>query len=150
MRYELMFDALAAGDFDLARNCSENLCLDEDSATLGLGIKALIDGMPTMATECFADCASSQKQFTGMSQFVNAIVASDLVRAQAAVAQMADDHKRRLRRGIFKMRREYHLFIWGIGLLNFARGVYSLDVQGDGPAMPNDLLVPPGSAQEIL
>ena len=45
-------------------------------------------------------------------------------------------------RGLFSLRLDRHLYVWGVGLINLARGLYGLDVHGHEPIMPEALLMP--------
>lgn len=64
--------------------------------------------------------------------------------AIALVARMADDHKRRLKRGLLRLMADELLFFWAVGLINIARVRYGMNIPGHEPIIPEALLLPVG------
>ena len=111
----------------------------------GTAIKAAVQVEPgalAVALLVMAKTAEKEKMLVGILQFLTAVDNRDTAAAEAAVLQMAEDHKKRMKRGVFLYELDQHLYVWGVGLINLARGLYGMDVHGHEPIMPDALLMP--------
>ncbi len=147
-----VYDALAAGELDLARRLSAYLgrWTEYDSLyelksihAFGHMLKAFVDG--ASEDECRAATAASlrtmAKDFDGYPMVLNALLDRDLDAAQKGAAQILAGHKRACKgKGDFAGTDDELLCVWGIGLANLCRW-RGLAVEIDDPLIPAELLV---------
>jgi hypothetical protein len=150
--FRSVFDALAAGDFELAQRLSAHVGrwkeLDatlelKSVASFGYMLKAFVDGAGD--AECrealSASLRTMAKNFSGYKTVLNALLDHNLDAAQKGFIELIAGHKRESKgTGEFANVEEELISVWGVGLANLCcwRG---LPVEIDDPLIPAELLV---------
>lgn len=153
LRYQSVFDALAAGDFGLAGQLASVMGgrpeLDRDihsfDCAMGYALRAVVlndreqmqDRIGRLVTELGKKGNGS---FHGYGVVYQAILGGDLQMANSGLAEVVEGHKKASRNGVFAGTEDEVLCVWGIGLANLCRR-NGLPVQGIPPLLPDELLV---------
>lgn len=155
LAYKELLDALAAGDFPLARDLAEEMggrdALEQEhdhpfDYALGYALKAavLADGDQLQASiDAFEQqCAAPENaNFVPYATLLSAIASADTIAANAALADLVKAHAKESKgQGVFKDSEDEVLCVWGIGLTNLARH-RGMPVEPVPPLIPGDLLV---------
>lgn len=152
-----LFNTLAAGDFGLARELASVMggrdAIEKEydhpfDYAFGYTLKwFVLQNRPEMEhwTNRFRAVCQQQAPggFAGYVELFEAIRAGSRRQAAEAVPALIQGHEKMSKgRGIFALTDDKHLCVWGIGMLNMARGLYGLDVSGAPPLIPEELLCP--------
>lgn len=151
--FHQVYDALAAGDFALARELSEHMGSSEawekkmchpHVLAFGYCLKAFVEDSGDNEKRYRVEELRKKhfnSHFDGYVMMFDAILAKDSELGNAAALEIAKGHKKESKgRGQFALREDKFLSIWGIGMINLARS-YGLDIEIDDPLIPADLLV---------
>jgi len=153
--YKDLLTALAAGELNLAsalatiiggRDKLEKYHDHPFDDTFGYTLKwFVLKNGPEMDhwLELFRDVCRTKAPggFAGYVELFEAIRHGSREEAAAALPALIRGHERMSKRGIFALTADKHLCVWGLGLVNLARGMYGLDVPAAPPLIPADLLV---------
>ncbi|HLN30640.1 MAG TPA: hypothetical protein VK395_23065, partial [Gemmataceae bacterium] len=156
LTYKDLFDALAAGDMELARSLAQHMGGRDElekkhdhpfDRALGYTLRAFVLNQPQEMTKCAADFSIICKEadnadFQGYAHVFNAILTKNVAMANEGLQQILQGHKHQSKRGgVFKDTVDEILCVWGVGIANLARSD-DLFVQGLPPLIPPDLLIP--------
>jgi len=156
LAYQDLFNALAAGEFELAgelaavmggRDAIEKEFDHPFDYAFGYTLKwFVLKNRPEMVhwTKRFRDVCQKKAPggFAGYVELFEAILADSNRQAAEAMPLLIKGHEKMSKgRGIFALTNDKYLCIWGIGMVNLARGVYGLDVSAAPPLIPAELLV---------
>lgn len=155
LSYKELFDALAAGDIDLARQLAgkmggrDNIESEYDhpfDRVFGYTLKSFTlddaNAEQQWLTEFKTFCADPDNaDFRGYCDVFEGIQEKDLSKAQEGLGAIAQGHKNQCKAGgVFKDSEDELLSVWGVGVANLAR-VAGLPVESPGPLIPADLLI---------
>ena len=163
--YKNLFDALAVGDFDLAKEFASLMGGRDEiekrndhpfDYAFGYTLKAFVlnnrHDMERYGREFSEVCSGGGNyDFAGYAEMFHAILDNNSVAANQAVKSIVKGHIKQTKgRGVFKYTDDEHLCIWGIGIVNLARS-FGLDVSASLPWIPSDLLglIGPGLEREM-
>ena len=155
LSYKSLFDALAAGNFDIATKLAQ--CMGGRAAIekehdhpfdycLGYTLKAFTERNPEAmahwASEFSAVCREPDNtDFTGYSKVFDGVLTHDEKAVQEGLASIPKGHKNQSKRGgVFKDLVDETLCVWGVGIANLARRD-RIAVEGVPPLIPAELLV---------
>jgi hypothetical protein len=156
LSYKALFNALAAGDIELARGLAGKMggreTIEDEydhpfDRALGYTLKSFVLGDASAARSWLAELATlcSDRQnadFRGYYDVFFGIQAKDLGKAQIALATIAQGHRNQCKAGgVFKDSEDELLSVWGLGVANLAR-ISGLSVESPDPLIPADLLLP--------
>lgn len=153
--YKALFDALAAGRPQLAESLASHMGGRAEiekyhdhpfDLSLGYTLRAFAlqerQEMGSRAAE-FSDICQKRgnRDFLGYAQLFDAIAGGSAKGAEDALVVLVEGHKRQAKgRGVFANSVDRALSVWGVGMVNLARG-HGLSVNGAPPLIPDDLLV---------
>lgn len=155
LTYKALFNALAAGDMDLAKSLASHMggrdAIEKEhdhpfDYTLGYALKWFVlddrGEMQRWAREFGTTCQQKDNaDFQGYAQVFDAILAADTAMANEGLKALVEGHKRQSKgTGVFKDSADEVLCVWGLGMANLARW-RGLAVQAVPPLIPEDLLL---------
>jgi len=155
LSYKALFNALAAGEFDLARELATLMGGREEiekefdhpfDYNLGYALKSFVlndrSQMEKWSSEFSKICDKKENSdFRGYALIFEAILIEDVEKANEALIAIEKGHKKQSKgRGVFKNSEDEVLCVWGIGIANLCRS-YGLNVSAIPPLIPDDLLV---------
>lgn len=155
IRYKNLFDALAVGDLELAKEFAALMGGRDEiekrndhpfDYAFGYTLKAFVlnnrSDMERYCEEFSEVCRGDGNfDFSGYAQMFRAILDNDGAAANKAVASIIKGHIKQTKgRGVFKYTDDERLCIWGIGIVNLAR-FYGLEVSASPPWIPAELLI---------
>lgn len=153
--YEQLFDALAAGNFELARELAgciggrPELEREHDHPfvhAMGYALKAFVladrEEMPVRQAALAQACRRrGYRNFAPYSDVFDAIVRHDVAAANAAIPRLVEAHQEESTGdGFFSLADDACLCVWGIGLVNLCR-MHRLRVVGLPPLIPHELIM---------
>ena len=150
--YKDVLNALAAGDFNVARKLSARIvempvsndvhAFDE---AFGKAICALVstqDDMAVRVSSLLVLCRSIEPDFVAYAEFFHAIQNKDTGNANDALVKVVDGHKRQSKGdGVFSSTEDEAISVWGIGVANLARHLGVEVTSPDETLIPSVLLV---------
>jgi len=154
--YKDVFNALAAGDMELARSLAQHMGGRDElekkhdhpfDRAMGYTLRAFVldqpEEMGRRAAEFSVICKDAENaDFRGYSHVFGAILAKNVEMADQGLQEIVQGHKKQSKRGgVFKDTPDELLCVWGVGMANLARS-RQLAVQGVSPLIPPDLLIP--------
>ena len=151
--YKSLFDALAAGDYELSEELATVMCGREEienehdhpfDRALCYALKALVLNSDDQEEkiEKFKSVAGepNNTDFLGYAEAFEAIKDKDAELFVSALQRLLLGHKKQCKEGgIFKDSEDEILCIWGIGLVNLAKS-RGLDIKIDDPLIPASLV----------
>lgn len=155
LSYKALFNALAVGEFDLAKELAtlmggrEEIEKEYDHPfdyKLGYALKSFVlndrSQMVKWSSEFSKICEKAENSdFIGYTLMFEAILIEDVKKANEALIAIEKGHKKQSKgRGVFKDSEDEVLCVWGIGIANLCRS-YGLNVSYIPPLIPDDLLV---------
>ena len=155
LSYKSLFNALAAGEFDLARELATLMGGREEiekefdhpfDYNLGYALKSFVlndrSQMEKWSSEFSKICDKKENSdFRGYALIFEAILIEDVEKANEALIAIEKGHKKQSKgRGVFKNSEDEVLCVWGIGIANLCRS-FGLNVSAIPPLIPDDLLV---------
>jgi rubrerythrin len=154
--FRKVYDALAAGAFDLARRLSAHVGsrkdIDEKQAIpmiryFGYMLKAFVDEQPeeVCRTAIAEAIPMIGKNFQGYAMVLTALLDRNLDAAHKGFAELIRGHKRDVKSKYSSLNgtEEEMISVWGIGLANLCRS-RGFNVMVDDPVIPGELLVRKG------
>jgi hypothetical protein len=150
-----LFDALAAGDFDLAKTLATRMGgRDEIEKVndrplmrhLGYSLKHLVLGDRDLASDAInrlqVVCENkSDANFAGYATVLASIISGDAASAATGMKQVIFGHKRLSKgNGLFKQTEDELPCVWGVGLANLC-AFNGIAVELDDPLIPRELLM---------
>ncbi len=154
LAYKSLFDALAAGAFDLATDLARHMGgrpeLEKQfdhsfDYVLGYTLKWFVLGdreqMNAWHAKFAAQCAKPiNKHFRGYVHVFQAILAGDQAAASKGLHEIVKDHVEESKSGVFQNSVDEVLCVWGLGMANLCR---HRGLRGDAipPLIPADLLL---------
>lgn len=154
LAYKSIFDALAACEFDLAKNFAmviggrdkmEKYFDHPFDYAMGYTLKSIVLQDVEMMDKWSRDftMVSTKKgnsNFSGYASMFIAIKDKDNNKAREALDEIVKGHiKLSKGRGVFKDTEDELLCVWGLGIVNLARYL-GLDVPAHPPLIPDDLI----------
>lgn len=155
MSYKSVFNALAAGNGDLAKSFATSMG-GRDSVeseydrpfdiALGYSLKSLLVADDLAAAQWIKEFSAACREpdnadFQGYAKVLQAVLDKDSESAAQGVEDVIVGHKRQSKvGGLFKDTEDELLCVWGIGVANLAR-LRGVPIQVDDPLIPSDLLV---------
>jgi hypothetical protein len=155
LSYKDLFNALATGEFDLAKKLAliiggrEEIEKEFDHPfdyNLGYALKSFVlndrSQMEKWSSEFSKICDKKENSdFKGYALIFEAILIENVEKANEALIAIEKGHKKQSKgRGVFKNSEDEVLCVWGIGIANLCRS-YGLNVSAIPPLIPDDLLV---------
>jgi len=159
LTYKDLFDALAAGDLELAHALAQHMGGRDElekkhdhpfDRAMGYTLRGFVldqpEEMGRRAAEFSVICKDAENlDFCGYSHVFGAILAKNVEMADQGLQEIVQGHKKQSKRGgVFKDTPDELLCVWGVGMANLARS-RQLAVQGVSPLIPPDLLMPSSS-----
>ncbi len=157
--YKDLFDALAAGDLELAHALAQHMGGRDElekkhdhpfDRAMGYTLRAFVldqrEEMGRRAAEFSVICKDAENaDFRGYSHVFGAILAKNVEMADQGLQEIVQGHKKQSKRGgVFKDTPDELLCVWGVGMANLARS-RGRAVQDVPPLIPPDLLMPSSS-----
>jgi hypothetical protein len=154
--YQNLFDLLASADFDLARDLAlamggRDLIEKKNDHpfdyAFGYVLKAFVlrDRSETeRRLGIFKEVCERKAPggFSGYCELFEDMLSGNSSRSAKSVEALVRGHEKMSKgKGIFALRNDKYLCVWGIGMVNMARALYALQVPSASPLIPDDLLV---------
>ena len=155
LSYKALFNALAAGDFELARELAGKMggrkSVESEydhpfDRVFGYTLKSFVLDDVKAAQKWLPEfkviCADrNNADFRGYCEVFEGIQAQDLSKAQEGLVAIAKGHKNQSKGGgVFENCEDEVLSVWGVGVANLAR-ISGLPVESPDPLIPADLLI---------
>ncbi len=153
LSYEHLFDALAAGNFDLARRLATHMggrdAIEKEhdhpfDYALGYTLKSFVlNDRPAMEkwTAVFeSECMKSEnKDFQGYPMVFKGVLDKDASKVKEGFDLIIKGHKKQSKgSGVFMFTPDEMLCVWGVGLANLVRS-FGVDFEIDDPLIPAEL-----------
>lgn len=153
LAYKNLFDALAAGDFETAKQLAEQMNhtainfpndVTKFDYSLGSLLAAMIvinrnDAERNLA-ELLALCEKKFIDFIGYCLVFRGILDRDNQLVSQGLPEIVKGHKKQAKRGVFNLTDDEVLCVWGVGVANLARH-HGLAAHGVEEWIPEKLLI---------
>lgn len=155
LSYKALFNALAAGDVELARELARKMggrgSIESEydhpfDRIFGYTLKSFTLDDAASAQHWLAEfkaiCVDPENaDFRGYGDVFEGIQEKDLSKAQTGLSAIAQGHKNQCKGGgVFKDNEDELLSVWGLGIANLAR-MRGLVVESSDPLIPTELLI---------
>lgn len=150
--YKDVLNALAAGDFDLARKLAVRIVKLKSSddvhafdEAFGKALCALVtaqDDVAERVSSLEVLCRTDEPNFAGYAELFHAIQNGNSQTANDALSKVVDGHKQQSKGdGIFSSTEDEAISVWGIGVANLASHLGIEVISPDEELIPSVLLV---------